>query len=241
MKRNKDISRLKRYLEKYNLSDIIDENLIQNHEFFHFKKGEQVCALGDEIEHFYILLEGNVKVFTISADGKILCLRIFDSITNLGDIELFTGTRYRCHVEALSDSLCVAFPINLIKNSGLNNNVFLRYLCSDLCNKFDTISSISSNNILYPLKNRLIGYILEYMSKTTGIVEFPFSYKELSEMLGVSYRHLSRSMNELEEQGLITKNGNKIKVLNEDELRPFEFGIYPHKIVKNRQGEHKKQ
>lgn len=229
MKRYKDNLRLKNDIDKFNLGEIIDENLQQSHEFFQFKKGDLICVLGESIEYFYILLEGNVKVFTVSADGKILCLRIFNSITNLGDIELFTETRYRCHVEALSDCLCVAFPIEKIKTYGINNNVFLKYICMDLCNKFDAISNISSNNILYPLKNRLVGYILEYMNNSTKIAKFPFSYKELSEILGVSYRHLSRCMNELETQGFIQKMGNKIKVINEDEMRCFEFDTYPHK------------
>ena len=229
MKKYKDDPRLKNYLEKYNLSEIIDVNLEQSRECFEFKKGDLICELGEKIEYFYILLEGNVKVFTVSADGKILCLRIFDSITNLGDIELFTETRYRCHVEALSDCLCIAFPIDKVKTHGMNNIVFLKYLCIDLCNKFDAISNISSNNILYPLKNRLVGYILEYMNNSTKITVFPFSYKELSEILGVSYRHLSRCMNELETQGLIKKMGNKIVILNENEMRCFEFDSYPHK------------
>lgn len=229
MKKYRDISKLKKYIEKYNLKEIINENFQENHSFFEFKKGEQLCKLGEHIKYFYIFLEGTVKVYTISADGKILCLRIFDSITNLGDIELFTETRYRCNVEALSDSLCVAFPIDLIRNFGLTNSVFLKYLCIDLCNKFDAISSISSSNILYPLKNRLIGYILEYMCKTTEISEFPFSYKELAEMLGVSYRHLARSINELEDQGLIKKRGNRIEILNLKELKNMGFDFYPHK------------
>lgn len=229
MKKYKDDPRLKNYLEKYNLSEIIDVNLEQSRECFEFKKGDLICELGEKIEYFYILLEGNVKVFTVSADGKILCLRIFDSITNLGDIELFTETRYRCHVEALSDCLCIALPIDKVKTYGMNNIVFLKYLCIDLCNKFDAISNISSNNILYPLKNRLVGYILEYMNNSTKITVFPFSYKELSEILGVSYRHLSRCMNELETQGLIKKMGNKIVILNENEMRCFEFDSYPHK------------
>lgn len=229
MKKYKDDPRLKNYIEKFNLSEIIDVNLEQSRECFEFKKGDLICELGEKIEYFYILLEGNVKVFTVSADGKILCLRIFDSITNLGDIELFTETRYRCHVEALSDCLCIAFPIDKVKTYGMKNIVFLKYLCIDLCNKFDAISNISSNNILYPLKNRLVGYILEYMNKSTKITVFPFSYKELSEILGVSYRHLSRCMNELETQELIKKMGNKIVVLDEDEMRCFEFDSYPHK------------
>lgn len=231
MKKYKDISSLQKYIIKYNLEEVIDEKLIINHEFHQFNKGEFMCRLGNKIEKFYILLEGCVKVFTISADGKVLCLRIFDSITNLGDIELITETKYRCNVEVLVDSLCVAFPIDIVRDNSLNNNAFLRYLCSDLCNKFDVISSISSNNILYPLKNRLIGYILEYMNESTQIAEFPFSYKELAEMLGVSYRHLSRSINELEEQGLIEKKGSRLKILNEAELRDFSFEAFPHKSI----------
>ncbi|WP_432667160.1 Crp/Fnr family transcriptional regulator [Wukongibacter baidiensis] len=229
MHKYKDSIKLRKYLELYHLEGVIHKDMQEHHEFHDLKKGELVCVLGEPIRYFYILLGGNVKVFTTSVDGKILSLRIFGPITNLGDIELITGTRYRCSVEALSDSLCLAFPIEVIQTIGLNHNAFLRYLCSDLCNKFDDIASISSNNILYPLRNRLVSYMLEYLCEDSNTITFPFTHKELAELLGTTYRHLTRSLGELESQGLITMGDGTIYVLDEVNLRMLDVDIYPHK------------
>lgn len=225
-----DSLKLRKYLEFYKLDGIIGKDIQEHHEFHEFKKGELICVLGEPLRYFYILLKGNVKVFTTSVDGKILSLRLFDSLTNLGDIELITGTKYRCNVEVLSNSLCLAFPIQVIQTIGLNHNAFLRYLCSDLCNKFDDIASISSINILYPLKNRLVSYMLKYLCEDSNTITFPFSHKELSELLGITYRHLTRSLVELESQGLIKMVDGTIYVLDEVNLRILDIDIYPHKI-----------
>lgn len=230
MHKYKDSQKLTKYLENYQLDGVIHKDMQEHHEFHDFKKGELVCALGEPLRYFYILLKGKVKVFTSSVDGKILSLRIFNTLTNLGDIELITGTKYRCNVEVLSDSLCLAFPIEVIQLIGLNHNAFLRYLCSDLCNKFDDIASTSSNNILYPLRNRLVSYMLEYLCEDSNTITFPFSHKELAELLGITYRHLTRSLGELESQGLIKTVEGAIYVLDEENLRMLDVDIYPHKI-----------
>ncbi|WZL71995.1 helix-turn-helix domain-containing protein [Clostridiaceae bacterium 35-E11] len=230
MNKYKDSLKLRNYIELYQLEGVIHKDMQEHHEFHDFKKGDLVCVLGEPLHYFYILLKGNVKVFTTSDNGKILSLRIFNTLTNLGDIELITGTKYRCSVEVLSNSLCLAFPIQIIQTIALNHNAFLRYLCSDLCNKFDDIASVSSNNILYPLRNRLVSYMLEYLYKDSNTITLPFSHKELAELLGTTYRHLTRSLGELESRGLIKMVDGTIYVLDEVNLRMLDVDIYPHKI-----------
>lgn len=226
----KDMQKLKKYLKFYQIDGVIDKTMLEHHEIHSFKKGELACILGEPLRYFYILVKGSVKVFTTSVDGKILSLRIFDSLTNLGDIELITETKYRCSVEVLDDTLCLAFPIHIVQTIGLNNNSFLRYLCSDLCNKFDDIASISSNNILYPLRNRLVSYMLEYLDLESKTITFPFSHKELAELLGITYRHLTRSLGELEIKGLIKVADGDICVVDEEKLRKLDIDVYPHKL-----------
>lgn len=230
MHKYKDNLRLSKYLKLYKLDSVINEKLKNYYEFHEFKKGELVCVLNEPLNYFYILLKGSIKVFTTSVDGKNLSLRIFNPITNLGDIELITGTRYRCNVEALTDCLCLSFPINIIETIGLNDIFFLRYLCSDLCNKFDIVASISSHNLLYPLRNRLVSYMMEYKCEDSKTITFPFTYKELAELLGITYRHLTRSFNELEDKGLIKVTDRTIYILDEEELSKLNIDIYPHKI-----------
>ncbi|WMI80035.1 Crp/Fnr family transcriptional regulator [Anaerotignum sp. MB30-C6] len=226
----RDSQELRKYLALYQLEGIIHKDMEEYHEFHRFKKGDLLCELGEPLRYFYILLKGNVKVYTTSDNGKILTLRIFDTLTNLGDIELITGTKYRCSVEVLSNSLCLAFPMQVIQKIGLNDNAFLRYLCSDLCNKFDHITSVSSSNILYPLRNRLASFMLEYLSADSNVITFPYSHKELAELLGTTYRHLTRSLGELESRGLIEMVDGTIYVLDEVNLRKLHVETYPHKV-----------
>lgn len=224
-----DPKQLNHYLAYYQLNTIIHHNLQEHHVFHAFKKGELICVLGEPLSYFYILLEGDVKVFTTSVDGKILSLRIFNPPINLGDIELMNNTGYRCHVEALTDSVCLAFPIQIIRSIGLNQPAFLRYLCSDLCQKFDSIASTSSHNLLYPLRNRLVSYMMEYLDQDTRTITFPFSHTALAELLGITYRHLTRSLSELENQGLIKVEGQVIHVTDEAKLSQLSMDIYPHR------------
>lgn len=230
MRKYKDHLLLSKYLTLYHLDTIIDKEIQKHHEFHDYTKGELICILSQPLRYFHILLKGNTKAFTTSVDGKILSLKILNPLTNLGDIELITGTNYRCNVEALTDSLCLAFPIHVIQSIGLSQNSFLRYLCSDLCHKFDTIASTSSHNILYPLRNRLVSYMMEYQCEDSNIITIPFSHKELAELLGTTYRHLTRSFSELEHQGLIKISGHTITILDEQNLSKLNIEMYPHKI-----------
>lgn len=226
----RDEAKLIKYLNIYHLENVINNDMRKQHVFHAFSKGELVCRLGDSIGYFYILLEGQVKIYTTSSDGKTLSLRIMEPLTNFGDIELMTRTRYRCNVEALSQTLCLAFPMEITATQGLNHNAFLRYLCKDLCHKFDDITSTSSNNILYPLRNRLVSYMLDYLCEDTNTIVFPFSHKELAELLGITYRHLTRSLSELEKHDLIKIGDGILYVKNELGLRKLDVDVYPHKV-----------
>jgi CRP-like cAMP-binding protein len=216
----KDTKLLNYYIKKYNLNNIIGDNIQDNYEFHVFEKGELICKMNEPVYYFHLLLDGKVKVFTMSEDGRILLHEFYDSFSNFGDIEILNNTNYRSNVEAIKKSLFMSFPINFIKLTCLDRTCFLKYLCVNLSERFEISSKKSSYNILYPLKNRLAGFILEHLTtETQPTIVLSSTYKEIAESLGTSYRHLYRSLNELKTSNIIKINGKQITILDINTLK----------------------
>lgn len=216
----KDIQLLNIYNKQYELDKIFGDDMSDNYEFHLFEKGELICSMEESVYYFYILLDGKTKVFTMSEDGRILLHEFYRSLSSYGDIEILNNTTYRSNVEALKQSLFIAFPVSYIKSKCMERKSFLKYLCFTLSEKFISSSQKSSYNILYPLKNRLAGFILEHITvQDQKIITFTSTFKEIAESLGTSYRHLNRSLNELQSNNLIKINGKQITIIDEDALR----------------------
>ncbi len=83
----------------------------------------------------------------------------------------------------------------------------------------------SSINLLYPLENRLASYILatgERIDNNEEIIKFNENLTEIAELLGTSYRHLLRTLNNLSCKGAIRKKINYFQVLDEKILKSLQ-------------------
>ncbi|MCT4687228.1 cyclic nucleotide-binding domain-containing protein [Vallitalea sp.] len=220
MQTYKDIELFNIYNKKYKLYEIFGDDLDNYYEFHLFEKGELICKMDEPVYYFYLLVDGKAKVFTLSEDGRILLHEFYKSISDFGDIEILNNTNYRTNVEAIKQSLFIAFPVNYINSICMNRKAFLQYLCVTLSRKFMISSKKSSYNILYPLKNRLSAFILEHITvEGQRLITLTSSYKEIAESLGTSYRHLYRCLNELKLLGLIEIDGKQIRIVDEVNLR----------------------
>ncbi len=74
-------------------------------------------------------------------------------------------------------------------------------MCGELAAKLEQASASAAQNLLYPLSERLIDYMLK--AQPGGV--FSESLTATSELLGVSYRHLLRTLKRLEERGLVQR------------------------------------
>jgi hypothetical protein len=96
--------------------------------------------------------------------------------------------------------------------------------------KLIRLSKYSSINLLYPLENRLASYILADTSNTVNAgkktITFEGNLSEVAELLGTSYRHLLRTLNNLCTQGLIRKNLLAYEILDLEKLRKLAGDLY---------------
>lgn len=229
MEKLKNRNMIENYLKNYNLNAIFEGHVLDHFEIHRFKKGEFICKLEEPIIYFYFLVKGKAKVSILLNNGKSLLLRFYFPLNIMGDIEFLSPSPYSANVEALTDCHCLAVPMDYLRNHYEDNIGFVKFLNKSLGEKLFSLSYYSSSNLLYPVKNRIASYIVAHREESSKEVILPSSYSNIAEMLGTTYRHLSRTIREMCDEGIIEKFRNKIIILDEKNLQSLAESSYSPK------------
>jgi len=190
-----------------------------------FKKGENIFAEGDDGVGFYILVEGQVKIYKLSVDGKEQILHIFGPGEPFAEAAVFTGRSFPAYADAMQKSRAFFIPreafVGLIKaNPSLAMNM-LGTLSLRLKKFAGMIEALS----LKEVPGRLASHLL-LLSDQQGSNEFPLniSKTQLASLLGTIPETLSRILNKLSNRGYIESNGPRITIVNREGMEELASG-----------------
>lgn len=228
MKRIINPNMLLSYIEKYDLNSIFEREMIKYMELFCFDKGELICVKGSEMKYIYFLVNGKLKVYTLHDNGKSILLRFYKPLNLLGDVEFLSGFKIQCNVESLNETTLIGIPFIVLHENASCDSKFLKFIIKSLSQKVYTTSNLTSMNLLFPLENRFASYLLSIsvddctdsnisQIKTTNLTE-------LAALLGTSYRHLNRIMNDFIRNDIIQKEKGIIKIKNINRLKELSGG-----------------
>jgi CRP/FNR family transcriptional regulator len=77
---------------------------------FSYEKGQKIFSEGDEGSAFFVILDGYVKIFKVSPEGKEFTYRIFGPNESCGEVAVFTGHGFPAEAEAISTTTALFFP-----------------------------------------------------------------------------------------------------------------------------------
>ena len=217
---------IKNYFLKYKIDHFFNEEIIEKMKIINIKPKETLLYKGMNFEYFYFFLEGKMKIYTIEKNGKSLLLRFYNPLEILGDVELFTSDIVKTYVDSIEKSVLIAVETNFFKDYIKKNNELMIFIIQNLGRKLDSISSLSSFNLLHPLENRFAAYLKGMEDIYENFSAETENLKEISELLGSSYRHLLRIIKKFEKNDLIKREGKKIRIINKDEINFLSKDIY---------------
>lgn len=180
-----------------------------------FRKGERVFSEGDDGIGFYMVTEGRVKIFRVSAEGKEQILHLFGPGESFGEVSVFTGRGFPADaVTSLQTTLLffprMAFSALIRKDPALALNM-LGQLSMRLRHFADLIEDLS----LKEVPGRLAKYLLFLSSKEGDReMELGVSKGQLASVLGTIPETLSRILAKMHRQGLIRLRGARILILD---------------------------
>ncbi len=186
-----------------------------------FSRGEVIFTEGDDGTGFYVVVEGSVKVYKLSPDGKEKILHIFSKGQPFGEVPVFAGKQFPVNAEAITDARTLFFPRAAFLELIGKNPILALQMLADLSNKLRQFAGQIENLSLKETPARLATYLL-LLAREQGRedeVTLRISKGHLASLLGTIPETLSRVFAKLSGQDLIVVNGRRIRLRDPEGLR----------------------
>lgn len=231
-------------------SDLSDSEIKKVRSFSTYKKvgkGEMLFFDTEPFAGFYCVLEGSVKLYKISSEGREHIVHIMCPFNTFGEVPVFDNYEavmndkaiYPINAMAIEDDtevlLVSAKPfLSFLKD---NPNVCLKFL-STLSRRLKLLNNHIEGITLHDIKRRLAKYIIdefenakkqkEKIEKTKRIllkeknsIELTISKYDLASHLGTIIETLSRTFKKLQDEKIIEVQGKKITITNYNKLKSY--------------------
>ncbi len=185
-----------------------------------YPKGETIFMEQDEGIGFYLVAEGLVKVFKVSASGKEQILHVFGPGEPIGEVPVFSGRRFPANAEAIQPSRLLFFPRAAFLELITAHPSLALNMLAVLSRRLRQFTQQIENLSLKEVPARLAAYLL-YLLQEQGkedVVELGISKGQLASLLGTIPETLSRILGRMNRQGLIETKDRTIWILDGESL-----------------------
>ncbi|MBW2567715.1 MAG: cyclic nucleotide-binding domain-containing protein, partial [Deltaproteobacteria bacterium] len=194
-----------------------------------FKKGQIIFSEGDEADGFYVIVQGLVKIFKLSVEGKEQILHIFESGEPFGEVPVFTGQHFPAHAEAIAKSRLFFFPRDAFTDLIEQNPSLALNMLGILSKRLRQFTVKVEHLSLKEVPGRLADYLLNLSDEKGGEspVDLKISKQQLASLLGTIPETLSRILTRMTKQGLIQVDGPRIKIMDREGLEELAMAGKP--------------
>lgn len=195
----------------------IKESLLEKLDFVVYaaNKKELVVTQGTPCNKLYVLLEGKLRTDIIDGLGNEVMIEYIIAPRTFATPHLFSSNNtLPATFTALEDSvLLMVTKESTFKVISQDPQVLHNFLClSGNC----TICTTSRLNALSrkTVRERFIVYLMEHKKKDSMIVNIMHTQSQLAEYLNVTRPALSKEINKMMKEGILTMEGKKIEILD---------------------------
>ncbi len=185
-----------------------------------YRRKSLLFSAGDETRGFFYILSGEVRVFKMDEKAREVELVRLGAGDFFGEAAVFASAKFPAFAEVIRDAEVLYFEKeNFIKQVEKSPDLalfFIRLLaqkCLVLNARLEALS-------LQTVRQRLAQYLLSRCSGEMGcLIELKVKKAELARLLGTVSETLSRSLRELQDEGMIEVRGRSIRVKDCARLR----------------------
>jgi CRP/FNR family transcriptional regulator, dissimilatory nitrate respiration regulator len=202
------------------LSDEQLEEIISIGHIVEFRKNSIIFNQGDIYKGFYILINGAIKVYTLSAEGKESIMHLIKPGDTFGDIPLFEGGNYPVNSQNITNTTVIFFSKNDFLNLlSANNRISLNMLAGfakRLRALTHKIEELTSQEVM----NRFAYYLIDEIKKAGAdkmsepVLKLNVSKKNIAAYIGTITETFSRVLKKMQDEKIIRVSGKTITVID---------------------------
>ena len=199
------VSSKKQLLQQINF---FSEETLKNSFIFEFGMNEFIQQEGNEMPFIFYILQGKAKILKIEENGKRLIIQFIERNDFIGELSLVKAEERGKDVVSLGQTICLGIPMSFAQSVLLNDVHFLQkisqYIGHKLLIRMEHFAANQSFDLKYRLAELMLAVSVDDLYKE--------KHTEISEYLGVSYRHLLHIFSQFKEWGFIEKKGQNYQI-----------------------------
>ena len=200
------------------------EFLMQNFVLQKYKKNETIYCEGETPMHLMCLLNGKVKIFKEGVGGRSQIIRVIKDKEYFAYRAYFANENFVTAAAAFEPCTICLIPMQAIMKLLKENNelalFFIRQLSIDLGISDERTVNLTQKHI----RGRLAESLL-FLKETYGLEEdgstlsIYLSREDLANLSNMTTSNAIRTLSNFATEKLITIDGRKIKIIEEDKLK----------------------
>lgn len=189
-----------------------------------FKKNEIIYREEETPQELMCLCKGKVKIYKDGVGGRSQIIRMIRPTQYFGYRAYFANQPYVTAASAFEPATICFIPMRLIEeivstNSGLGM-FFIRELSTDLGIADERVVNLTQKHIRGRLAESLIFLIENYGLEEDGAtISIYLSREDLANLSNMTTSNAIRTLSTFVDEHIITLDGRKIKVIDEEKLR----------------------
>lgn len=189
------------------------------------QENERLFEHGQPAKRFYLLIEGQIKLFRVSEGGNEKIIEILGPSKLFAEAVMFMSQqRYPVASVALQESLVYSFDNHVFLNLLRDSNELCMALLGDLSMRLHTRLNEIDNLALQNATYRSVDYLFELLvdpQAATGTVELAAPKLAIASKLSITPETFSRILHTMEREGIVTIDGRKVDIHSTQRLRQF--------------------
>ena len=181
-------------------------------------RGELLFSEGEAAAGFFVVLDGKVKVYKLSPEGKERILHIIHPGGTFAEAAIFGDGLYPAYAEPLQPAQLLFLPkegfLGLLRDNSriaINMIAGLSRFLRQFANQIEDLT-------FKDVPSRLARYLMELSRGRKATVILPISKSQLASNLGTVSETLSRTLRKLSDDDLIRVSGKTVDILDFERL-----------------------
>lgn len=190
----------------------------------HFPKGSILCWQGDPVDRVYIILEGAVKISSISVEGRIFSFGILGAGRLIGAQAYLLDGIHEFVAEVVEATELLSLPLDEFDHALITSQEFssavIKELARDAVEVADSVRNLSFLDVQQRLKHSLINLAQEHGVETAKgiIINLDITQDEFGAMVSANRTTIAYCMRELRAEGFLWKDGRRLVIVPPEHL-----------------------
>jgi len=195
-----------------------------NFTIHHYKKNEIIHCEGETPTHMMILAAGKVKVYKEGVGSRNQIIRMLKPGEYFGYRAIIASGNYNTNVSAFESSVVYMLKSDIFISILRHNNAFcfrfLEELASDLADSDARTVNLTQKHIRGRLAESIIFLKQNYGLEEDGAtISIYLSREDLANLSNMTTSNAIRTLSNFASEHVITMDGRKLKIIDEERLR----------------------